>query len=167
MDSSSKAIGKDIAGYEVLTDAMRYFLNQFPGLLPNERVKFEELGNESGIAFSADNGALVYSERKDVIGCVHQTCKYPFYIVYRMSSMKERQKISVHQFLDALGKWICKETAVVDGVEYQLASYPVLAQGRKIKRIVRDNSYGLEPQENGVQDWILPITVEYTNDFKM
>ena len=57
---------------------------------------FEELGEESGIAFSNDTGALVYAETEDVLGGVHQTCQYPFYVVYRASgSAKERQKMSI------------------------------------------------------------------------
>ena len=37
---------------------------------------------------------------------------------------------------------------------------------RKITKVTRDNSYGLEPQENGVQDWILPVSIEYKYDFE-
>ena len=63
---ADKPIGKDATGYEILTDAMKALLNQYPGLYDNETIKFEELGKESGIAFSADNGALVYLEKEDV-----------------------------------------------------------------------------------------------------
>ena len=61
---ADKPIGKDATGYEILTDAMKALLNQYPGLYENETIKFEELGKESGIAFSADNGALIYSEKE-------------------------------------------------------------------------------------------------------
>ena len=44
--------------------AIRELLNQYPGLLEGEIIKFEELKEESGIAFSADSGALVFSEKK-------------------------------------------------------------------------------------------------------
>ena len=60
---ADKPIGKDATGYEILTDAIKALLNQYPGLYENETIKFEELGKESGIAFSADNGALIYSEK--------------------------------------------------------------------------------------------------------
>ena len=105
---ADKPIGKDATGYEILTDAMKALLNQYPGLYENETIKFEELGKESGIAFSADNGALVYTEKEDVCGVMHQVCQYPFYVVYRTASDKERQKLSVQKFLDNLGKWICR-----------------------------------------------------------
>ena len=161
-----KPIGKDASGYDVLTIAVKALLNQFPGLYENETVKFEELGEDSGIVFSADNGALIFSETEDVLGGVRQTCQYPFYIIYRTSSTKERQKMSIQEFLDTFGKWLCREPVVIDGSEERLSNYPTLSQGRKITKVTRDNSYGLEPQESGVQDWILPVSIEYKYDFE-
>ena len=127
----------------------------------------QELGKESGIAFSADNGALIYSEKEDVCGVMHQVCQYPFYVVYRTASDKERQKLSVQKFLDNLGKWICREPVIINGSETRLNAFPELSQGRVIKRITRDNSYGLEPQESGVQDWLLPLSVRYENTYEV
>ena len=150
----------------MLTIAVKALLNQFPGLYENETVKFEELGEDSGIAFSADNGALIFSETEDVLGGVRQTCQYPFYIIYRTSSTKERQKMSIQEFLDTFGKWLCREPVVINGSEQRLSKYPTLSQGRKITKVTRDNSYGLEPQESGVQDWILPVSIEYKYDFE-
>ena len=161
-----KPIGKDASGYDVLTIAVKALLNQFPGLYENETVKFEELGEDSGIAFSADNGALIFSETEDVLGGVRQTCQYPFYIIYRTSSTKERQKMSIQEFLDTFGKWLCRDPVVINGSEQRLSKYPTLSQGRKITKVTRDNSYGLEPQESGVQDWILPVSIEYKYDFE-
>jgi hypothetical protein len=106
---TDKPIGKDATGYEILTDAMKALLNQYPGLYQGESIKFEELNKDSGIAFSADNGALIYSEKEDVCGVMHQVCQYPFYVVYRTASDKERQKLSVQKFLDNLSKWICRD----------------------------------------------------------
>ena len=166
MGDERKPIGKDASGYDVLTIAVKALLNQFPGLYENETVKFEELGEDSGIAFSADNGALIFSETEDVLGGVRQTCQYPFYIIYRTSSTKERQKMSIQEFLDTFGKWLCREPVVIDGSEERLSNYPTLSQGRKITKVTRDNSYGLEPQERGVQDWILPVSIEYKYDFE-
>lgn len=166
MGDERKPIGKDASGYDVLTIAVKALLNQFPGLYKNETVKFEELGEDSGIAFSADNGALIFSETEDVLGGVRQTCQYPFYIIYRTSSTKERQKMSIQEFLDTFGKWLCREPVVIDGSEQRLSNYPTLSQGRKITKVTRDNSYGLEPQESGVQDWILPVSIEYKYDFE-
>lgn len=164
---ANKPIGKDVTGYEILTDAMKALLNQYPGLYQGESIKFEELNKDSGIAFSADNGALIYSEKEDVCGVMYQVCQYPFYVVYRTASDKERQKLSVQKFLDNLGKWICREPVVINGSETRLSAFPGLSQGRVIKRITRDNSYGLEPQESGVQDWLLPLSVRYENTYEV
>ena len=49
--ADAKPIGKDATGYEVITGAMKDLLNQFPGLYEDEEVKYEELADDSGIAF--------------------------------------------------------------------------------------------------------------------
>ena len=161
-----KPIGADVTGFEILTNAVLNLLSQFPGLNGLE-ILFEELGRESGIAFSADNGALVMTERRSITDHVRQNCQYPFFIVYRTASTQEYQKLQVQAFFDAIGKWLCKEPAVVNGETVRLEKYPALSEGRKITRITRSNSYGLEPGEDGVQDWLLPVIVEYTNEFDM
>lgn len=167
MDNELKPIGKDADGGDYLKTAVKILLNQFPGLYPDEEIKFEELGDESGIAFSNATGALVYAKTEDVLGGVYQTCQYPFYVVYRASgSAKERQKMSIQEFLDTLGKWVCQEPVTIGRDTYKLDGYPELSGGRKITEVSRDNSYGTDPQENGVQDWVIPITVSYTNEFE-
>lgn len=167
MADDQKPIKKDAIGYEVITDAMKHLLNQFPGLSPGEIIKYEDLPADYGIAFSNNSGALVFTESEDITGGVKQECQYPFFVVYRSSgSSRELQKLNIQEFLDSLGKWLCREDSVVNGETYRLESYPKLAGTRQIKKIIRDNSYGTEPQENGVQDWLLPVTVEYTNEFE-
>ena len=161
-----KPIGADVDGFEILTNAVLELLSQFPGLNGRE-ILFEELGKESGIAFSANNGALVMSERRSITDHVRQNCQYPFFIVYRTASTQEYQKLQVQAFFDAIGKWLCREPAVVNGETVRLQSYPALSDDRKITRITRSNSYGLEPSSDGVQDWLMPVTVEYTNEFDM
>lgn len=165
MADASKPIGVDAYGYEVLTKAVQELLASYPGLNGKE-ILFEELGDKSGLAFSADNGALVMTERKSVTGKIRQTCQYPFYVVYRTASTQEQQKLQVQTFLDSLGKWICQEPAEINGKMMRLTEYPALAQGRKITRVTRLNSYGIEPNNNGVQDWVLPVTVQYTNEIQ-
>lgn len=157
-------IGVDASGYEVLTKAVAELLNQFPGL-DDRIVTFEDLGATSGIAFAADSGALVMTERRNILDHVTQTCQFPFFVVYRSASTRAAQKINIQTFLDSIGKWICGEKAEVDGELIQLESYPALAQGRKITKVTRGNSYGTEPDAKGVQDWLLPVTIEYTNEF--
>ena len=163
--SENKPIGFDVSGYEILTNAVLALLHQFPGRNGRE-ILFEELG-DSGIAFSADNGALVLSERRSITDHVTQTCQFPFYIIYRTTSTKEYQKLQVQAFFDAIGKWICREQVEISGETVRLTAYPKLSEGRKITRVTRSNSYGLEPNEDGVQDWLMPVTVQYTNEFDM
>lgn len=152
----------DATGHEVLTKAVLELLATYPGLNGRE-ILFEELGKESGLAFFAGAQALVITERRTITGRILQTCQYPFYIYYRTTSTQERQKISVQTFLDSLGKWLCGEPAEVNGEYIRLLKFPELTQGRKITRITRENSAGTEPTEEGVQDWVLPATVEYSN----
>lgn len=163
--SEQKIIGYDVTGYEILTNAVLALLAEFPGL-NGRKILFEELG-ESGIAFSADNGALVISERRSITDHVTQICQFPFYVIYRTTSTKEFQKLQVQSFLDTLGKWICREPLEIDGETVRIFAYPRLSDNRKITRVTRSNSYGLEQDEDGVQDWIMPVTVQYTNEFDM
>ncbi len=165
MADENKPIGVDATGYEVLTNAVLELLNQYPDLDGRE-IFFEQLDETSGIAFSADSGSLVMSETKDILGGLKQECQYPFFLVYRTASTREYQKLGVQAFLDGIGKWICQEPVEIDGKTVRLKSYPKLSQGRKINRVTRMNSYGLEPNEDGVQDWLLPVTVQYTNEIE-
>lgn len=165
MADENKPIGVDATGYEVLTNAVLVLLNQYPDLGERE-IFFEQLEETSGIAFSADSGSLVMSETKDILGGIKQECQYPFFLVYRTASTREYQKLGVQTFLDGIGKWICQEPVEIDGNTVRLKSYPKLSQGRTIKRVTRMNSYGLEPNADGVQDWLLPITVQYTNEIE-
>lgn len=164
--ADNEPIGVDATGYDLLTKAVLTLLSQFPGLNGRE-IYFEELGAESGLAFSADSGALVMSEKRSITDHVVQTCQFPFFVVYRSASTGEYQKLQVQAFLDSLGKWLCKEPADINGTTHRLSAYPALSDGRKITRVTRSNSYGTVPQDNGVQDWLLPVTVQYTNEFDM
>ena len=166
MSDENKPIGADVSGYEVLTEAVRSLLNQYPDL-DGKIIKYEELTNNSGIAFSNDNGALVMTEKRSITDHVKQICQYPFYVVYRVASTKESQKLMVQAFLDKLGKWLCKEPIEIDCETVRLTGYPSLSDGRKITRITRGNSYGLAPSDNGTQEWLMPVTVQYTNEFDM
>lgn len=159
-------IGSDVTGFRILTNAVLDLLSKFPGLNGRE-ILFEELGKDYGIAFSANAGALIMTERRSITDHVWQTCQFPIYIIYRTASTDEDQSLRVQAFFDALGKWICKEPAVVNGETIRLSAYPELLDGRKITRVTRSNSYALEASADGVQDWLMPVTVEYTNEFNM
>lgn len=159
-----KPIGVDPTGYEYMKRAIKALLNRYPGL-DGERIYFEEIGEESGIAFSADSGALVMAERRSITDRVTQTCQFPFLLVYRTTATREFEKLNVSAFLDSIGKWLCKEPVEIRGETYRLTSYPAISDGRKITRITRNNSYGAVPNENKSQDWILPVSVQYTYEY--
>lgn len=158
-----RPIGSDAAGYELIREAVRSLLNSYPGLETDEKVKYDALGKESGLIFTDTGGALVYTEVFDIVGNVRQTCSYPFYVVYRSTATEERTKLNIQRFLDNFGAWITGEPVELNGKIEQLTAYPILIGARRIEEIKRDNSYGTEPQENGVQDWVLPVTVRYSN----
>ena len=159
----NKPISEDIGGIDSIVPAIKTLLNQYPGLLPDEEVKFEELDAHSGIAFINNSGAMVYNEDKDVTGGIEQECQYLFILIYRISSTKERQKLIAQQFLDTFGKWLCREPNIFErGGEP--VEYPILTDGRKITRLRRQLITATDPTEDGTQDWMLPVTVEYTNE---
>lgn len=158
-----KPIGEDVGGFEEITQAVRVLLNQFPGLAEDEEVNFETF-EDGNLIFSNDSGALVYNEKEDVTGGKTQECRYPFYLVYRRTLTTERGKLIAYQFLDTFGKWLCNEPTVYEHTKPP-AEYPKLSGGRKITRIRRNLIYGQDPAEDGTQDWVLPVIVEYTNEF--
>lgn len=159
-----KAIKSDSSGFEVLKYAVLSMLNEFPGLDGRE-ITFSGLSVDDGLSMEPESGALVYTERKFIDGSVRQECQFPFFVVYRSGADSSFLKMNVITFLDTLGAWVCKEEVVIDGTTYQLNEYPPLLGGRKITEVTRFNSYALQPNENRTQDWVLPITVNYTHEF--
>lgn len=125
------------------------------------------MDEDGGLIFSADGGALVMSERRSITDHVAQTCQYPFMVVCRTPATTEREKLNVQTFLETLGKWLCMEPVQIDGQDVRIEAYPALTEGRKITRVTRSNSYGTAPNENKTQDWILPVTVQYTYEFDL
>ena len=164
-NNQDHVIGMDSRGYDVLTKATLELINDYPGLdeYYGEPVAFESL-KENGLTFSADNGALIMTERRSITDYVRQTCTFPIYIVFRASAKERGAKLRIQTFLDSLGKWLCGEPTP-EG--YEPAVYPELSEGRKITRITRYNSFGVEPNADGTQDWLLPVTIQYTNEFQL
>ena len=105
------------------------------------------------------------SERRSITDHITQQCQFPFLVVYRITATREFQKLNVSEFLDTLGKWLCKEPVEINGDFYRLSSYPAISDGRRITRITRNNAYGTTPNENKSQDWILPVSLQYTYEY--
>lgn len=161
-----KPLGLDGTGFEILKTAVLSLLNEFPGLDGRE-ITFAGLTEDSGISMEPDSGALIFKEKKDIIGGVHRECQFPFFVVYRSGAASSFLKMSTVEFLDTLGAWICREPVTINGEEHQITEYPSLTGGRKITGVTRFNSYALEANENKTQDWVIPITVHYTHEFTM
>ncbi len=164
--TEAKPIGLDGTGFDILKVAVLDLINQFPGL-DGRSVSFSGLTEDGGISMEPENGTLIYTEKKDIIGNVHQECQFPFFVVYRSGASSENLKMNVSKFLDTLGAWICREPVTIGSSVYQLTEYPTLTGQRKITGVTRFNSYALDPNENKTQDWIIPITVNYTHEFTL
>jgi hypothetical protein len=156
----------DVDGYDIITNAINDLLNQYPGLLEGEQIKFSTLGEESGIAFYPVTGAAISSEKVSVTGKVNQLCNYPFYIVYRTATESANSKIDIKEFLDNLGRWLERQTIKIGSETYKLPGYPVLTDGRAITEIVRQAPAYLDyVSENNVQNWVISFVFRYRNIF--
>lgn len=164
MSQEVKAISQDGEGFEIVKEAVLSLLNDFPGL-DGRTITFSGLTEDDGISMEPESGALIYLERSDIIGNVYQECQMPFFVVYRASAGSQFLKLDATEFLDTLAAWMCREPVAVSGRVYQLMEYPTLTGGRTITGVTRFNSYSLDPNDNGTQDWIVPLTVKYTHTF--
>ena len=121
---SKKTVKYDVDGYDIVTNALKDLLNQYPGLETGEVFKFSTLKEDDGMAFYPVSGAVIAQEKKSVTGKVNQLCNYPFYIVYRTSRDSPNMKADIKEFLDSVGKWLERQTVVIDGGKHRLTSYP-------------------------------------------
>ena len=129
--------------------------------------KFSTLKEDDGIAFYPVSGAVIAQEKKSVTGKVNQLCNYPFYIVYRTSRDSPNMKADIKEFLDSVGKWLERQSVVIDGEKHKLTFYPALTEERKIEEITRITpSYLDKTYENNVQDWVISMSLKYRNIFR-
>lgn len=165
-EEAEKIVCYDLDGNEVITEALKNLLNEFPLLPDDMEIAFSKLEENSGIAFYPVSGAVIATERKSVTGKVTQICNYPFAVVYRSSVGASGANINIKEFLDSLGRWL-EGQPVTDGTQrYSLKGYPALSGNRKITEIVRQTpSYPETPDENGVQNWVINLAFRYRNVF--
>ena len=162
---ADEQIRYDIEGTETITTALRTLVNQYPLLPEYDTITFANLGEESGKAIYPITGAVIQSETEDITGHVEQVCLYPFAAVYRGAGLSESRKVNVKEWLENLGRWLEGQPVVVDGVEYTLDQYPKIGQ-REIINIRRQSPAFLESTyDNRVEDWVIHITANYTNEF--
>lgn len=155
----------DIDGSEIVSTALRTLLNQFPGL-GDKRITFVHLNDTNGIAFFPTSGAALLSSTEDITGHVKQECMYPFTVVYRAAPKNESARIRMKELLDTLGRWLEMQPVTVSRKTYQLTSYPALEQGRVIKYIKRTNpAHYNAAYQDGVEDWLIALTLKYDSEF--
>lgn len=155
----------DTEGTGIISTVLLNLLNEFPGLAGRE-ISFSTLGDADGIAFFPSNGAVFLSNSEDITGHVRQVCLYPFEIVYRSAPKSDEQKIRIKEFLDMLLKWLEQQPVTIDGVEYQLSSYPAIEQGRVIKNVARNNPAHLNAAyQDGIEDWIIAAQLRYEAEY--
>lgn len=166
MAETEKQVRYDLDGYEVITSALRELLNQFPGLPEGDEIAFSTLGAESGKAMYPITGAIIETERKDILGGVTQVCLYPFFVIYRASGLSESRKAAVKEWLDNLGRWLERQTVNISGLDYTLESYPPLTGRRTFLSIQRQTPAYLDnTQDNNAEDWAIYISARYRNEF--
>lgn len=156
----------DVDGYEAVTNALLFLLNNYPGLYPDERVEFATLSEDGGVAIFPGNGAAIQNERVDITDHVTQTCAYPFAIVFRTGGLTASRRASLKEWLDTVGRWLEKQPVHVNGKYDIIAVYPPLTGGREITNITRVSpSYLDNKNDDGVEDWVINMTVSYKNEY--
>ncbi len=166
MDEKKENIKYDVEGFEALTEAIRALLNRFPGLDEGEKIAFATLRQTGGMAMYPGTGAVVESERKSVTGRVRQVCRYPFVVVYRHGGLGEADRASAKERLDALGRWLGRQSVALLGQRHRLEAYPALTGGRKLLDFsIQAPAYLCERDDHQVETWAAEFAARYENIF--
>lgn len=164
--SEEKQVKYDMEGYDVITTALRTLINQYPGLDSDEEITFSILNEDSGKAMFPKSGAVIETEKSNIIGHVTQTCLYPFWIVCRVAGLSEDKKAEKKEWLDNLGKWLERQEVTIDGTTYRLEEYPPLTGDKKFLTIQRETPAYLDgTNENQSEDWAILISARYQNEY--
>lgn len=162
----NKEVVYDLDGQEVISTALMDLINQYPGLTQGDFVQYATLESSKGKAVFPISGSAIKSEVQDITGHVEQTCDYPFIVIYRASGLSESRKEKVKEWLDNLGRWLEKQTIVINKTEYHLEEYPLLTRGRDFQKIRRVSpSYLDSINDDKAENWAINITATYTNEF--
>lgn len=157
----------DIDSYNVVTTALLELLNDYPLLQHGDEIKFSTLSEDGGIAMFPVSGAVIQTERTDIVGNVTQTCLYPFYLYYRASGLSASRKAAVKEWLDSFGRWLERQPITDGATTYQLESYPALTDGREFTSIARQTpAFKDDTNESQSEDWVIYISAQYQRHFK-
>lgn len=166
MAEEKKEVRYDIDGFDIVTDALLYVINNYPGIPPDEEVAFSTLDENSGISMFPVSGAIIETEKEDITGHVVQVCLYPFYVIYRAGGLSEARKAAVKEWLENLGKYLELQEITADGHTWKLDGYPALTGDRKFLTIVRQTPGYLDStNENMSENWAINIAARYQNEF--
>lgn len=166
MTEEKKEVRYDIDGFDIVTDALLYMINNYPGIPPDSEVTFSTLDESSGISMFPVSGAVIETEKEDITGHVVQVCLYPFYVIYRAGGLSEARKAAVKEFLDNLGKYLELQEITSDGQIWKLDGYPALTGDRKFLTIERQTPGYLDStNENMSENWAINISARYRNEF--
>lgn len=161
-----KEIRYDLDGSDILTNALMELLNQFPKLTDGDRIEFSTLDAEYGKAMYPISGAIIETETTDITGEVTQVCRYPFFVVSRISGASEQHKVNAKEWLDDLGRWLERQPILVDGAKEKLEGYPSLSGRRRFLSVERQTAAYLDnTNDNKTEDWAVYITARYSNEF--
>lgn len=157
----------DTDGYEYVTNALMEMINQFPGLLPDERFEFSMMPESAVLSVIASPGSFIIEEHVSITDYVWQVCAYPFMVVCRASGLSTRRKINTKEWMDTLAEWMCRKTVRIDNQAYQLERWPKLEGDRKIDLITRRTpAYLGGVNEDKSENWVMELTIQYTNEFQ-
>jgi hypothetical protein len=161
-----KQVRFDVDGSEIVSKVLLELLNKCPALC-GKKVAFSTLGEDEGLGFFPSVGAAITSETETITGDVHQVCAYPFDVVLRCAPKTEAARIRCKELLDAIGRWLERQSITVNGEMHTMDAYPALTEGnRKIRAISRTSPSHLNAvYQNGVEDWLFSGSLRYENNF--
>jgi hypothetical protein len=156
----------DVDGDKRISKVLVDLLNTFPGLPSGKTIAFSTLEETSGMGVFPLSGAAILTHKESITGHVRQTCLYAFAIIYRAAPANEDQRLYIKEWLDSLGKWLERAPVELSDETYQLEAYPATNDSRVIKSIARTQQANCDRvYEDGVEDWVLRCSLNYTNEY--
>ena len=189
--AEEKQIEYDPDGYDLVTDALRALIAQYPGLDKGDNFGFSAAPSGAGKAIFPTTGAVIQTEMESLTGHVTQMCLYPFTVLFRASGLSQKNRVNAKEWLDTFGRWLEKQTVSINGKFYVLSEYPALMsagaydnmesheifndgyygnysmQGiRKIVNITRQTpAYLNAVNDDKSEDWLISMVLTYRNEF--
>lgn len=163
---AEETVKYDVEGYEAVTAALKELLNQYPDR-GKEEISFCVLGEKGGKAMYPVSGAVIESEKRNILGNVTEVCLYPFVVIWRVAAPSEERKVAIKEWLDNLGKWLEKKEITIKGETSRLKEYPPLTEGREFSSISRQSPAYLDTVgQDRSENWAISITARYKHEYR-